>query len=84
MDGPMTRYQVPRGARADAEDNQNLYLIKNVGRMRLTYQVRVLAARAIDEGRRLVIVLPRGARVSGPLRAFIDITRPNVTIQRAP
>lgn len=78
----MTHHQVPRGTRADAEDSRNFYLIKNVRRMRLTYQVRLLALRALEEGKRLVIVLPKGAGLSDPLKAFITVTHPGIEIQR--
>ena len=78
----MTRHQVPRGTRADAEDSRSLYLIKNVRRMRLTYQIRLLALRALEEGKHLVIVVPKGAALSDPLKAFVAVTRPGIKIQR--
>ena len=63
-----TGHQVPRGARPDAETYDKLYLIKNVSELRATYQVRLLAYRAQQEGKKLVIRLPKGAKQHSSLR----------------
>ena len=43
-----TRHQVPRGAKADAERDGALFLLKNVSSLRLTYQIRLLTFLAKD------------------------------------
>jgi hypothetical protein len=35
-----------------------MYLIKNVSRLRATYQIRLLAFRAVDKGTQLVLRVP--------------------------
>ena len=68
MEFRYTQRRVPRGARADAEDAGNLYLLKNVPLLHATYQVRLLAYRARKEGRHLVLVLPPGSRMGASLK----------------
>lgn len=53
-----TRYQVPRGAMADAEAFNRMYLIKNVSSLRATYQIRLLAFKAVETGQQLVLRVP--------------------------
>lgn len=65
-----TSYQVPRSARADAEDNKTFYLFKNVTSLRLTYQIRVLTFMARDHGRKFVIRVPTNCEVAFTLKAF--------------
>lgn len=62
-----TRHQVPRGTRPDAEVADRLYLIKNVSVLRATYQVRLLAYRAGQSGKKLVIRMPRSAKLARDL-----------------
>jgi hypothetical protein len=63
-----TKHQVARGSRPDAEAWDALYLIKNVSELRATYQIRLLAYRATQERKKLVIRLPRGAKLHRTLR----------------
>lgn len=65
-----TRHQVARGARPDAERNDAYFLLKNVSSLRLTYQIRLLAFRAKDQGRKLVIRVPANCKVHPTLRDF--------------
>ncbi|MFM2475589.1 hypothetical protein, partial [Burkholderia cenocepacia] len=81
---PMTRGQVPRGARPDAVAQDRHVLIKHVTRLRCTYQIRVLTAAAARSGRRLVVVVPTGARLSPDLAAFVREHRPSIVIERRP
>src|SRR5712691_187171 len=53
-----TKGQVARGTRPDAEVGNKLYLLKKVGVLHATYQVRMLAFRAQQERRQLVIRVP--------------------------
>ena len=48
----------PRGARADAETDAAIYVIKNVLRLHATYQVRLLALKAAETGKKLVLKVP--------------------------
>lgn len=65
-----TKHQVARGARADAERNDGLYLFKNVSLLRLTYQIQLLVFRAKDTGRKLVIRIPANCKLHSSLRDF--------------
>ena len=65
-----TKHQVPRGARADAEQGDALFLLKNVSSLRLTYQIRLLTFRATDTGRRLTIRVPTRCIIHPSLRDF--------------
>jgi len=47
------------------------WLLKFVSRLRLTYQIRLLAFRAEHSRVRLVIRVPKGCRLSAPLRDFM-------------
>ena len=68
MEFRYTKHQVARGSRPDAESHDKLYLIKNVSELRATYQVRLLAFRALKEGKKLVLRLPKEAREHSSLR----------------
>jgi len=65
-----TRHQVARGTRADAERNDAFFLLKNVSSLRLTYQIRLLAFRAKEAGRKLVIRIPSTCKLHPTLREF--------------
>ena len=71
MDYRYTRHQVARGTRPDAEDRETLYLIKNVSTLRATYQVRLLTYRALHEGRKLVLRVPKHFKTSRSLRMLM-------------
>ena len=57
----------PRGTRADWASADEIGLFKRVSRLRATYQVRLLLYFAIEQGRRLVIVVPAGCFIDGAL-----------------
>ncbi|ESW89752.1 hypothetical protein X753_16725 [Mesorhizobium sp. LNJC399B00] len=78
----MTKWHVARGARADAEINNKIFLIKNVSEMRATYQVRLLLYRAVQEGTRLVLDLPKECKLSANLKALAKEHRRNFEITR--
>lgn len=42
----------------DAEAFNKMYLIKNVSKLRATYQIRLLAFRAVDKGTKLILRVP--------------------------
>ena len=82
-DAPYTRHQGPRGARPDAIHSNRMHLVKNVERLRLTYQIRLLTALAADRGMSLVLHVPAWTRVSGDLRAFVAEHPRILKIERA-
>lgn len=65
-----TRHQVARSTRADFEGNDAFFLLKNVSLLRLTYQIRLLAFRASQSGRKLVIRVPSSCKLHPGLRGF--------------
>lgn len=77
-----TRHQTPRGALADAETRDKLYMFKNVSGLRLTYQIRLMAFRASQENKKLVLRVPKGCKLDRALSAFIKDLRPTVQIER--
>ncbi|CAN7307427.1 hypothetical protein [Knoellia sp. LjRoot47] len=79
---PHTSGQVPRGARPDAVKDNWPHLIKNVSRLRCTYQIRVLTALAEDAGQRLVVVVPKGTRLSRDLTQFIRDHKASIRVDR--
>lgn len=60
-----TKHHFARGTRADAERQDAFFLLKNVSFLRLTYQIRLLASRALQSGRKLVIRVPSSADCTG-------------------
>jgi hypothetical protein len=55
-------------------DGDIWFLLKFVSRLRLTYQIRLLAFAAEQSGVRLVIRVPMTCRLSAPLRDFLRAT----------
>uniref|UniRef100_UPI001F3F9385 hypothetical protein n=1 Tax=Frateuria defendens TaxID=2219559 RepID=UPI001F3F9385 len=53
-----TRHQVARSAMPDAEVFNRMYLIKNVSKLRATYQIKLLAFRAVEKKMQLVLRVP--------------------------
>lgn len=83
MDFIYTRHQTPRGARADAEVGEKVYLIKSASQLRLTYQIRMLAYMAQTRGKKLVIQLPKHAKVHASLQDFVRDMAGLVKVERA-
>jgi hypothetical protein len=83
MDFRQTKHQVARGARPDGETFDKLLLIKRASELRATYQIRLLAYRAVQEGRRLVIEVPKECKVHDSVRELTKQYPRNVTIVRA-
>ena len=76
------KHQVARGTRPDAETFDKLLLVKRASELRATYQIRLLAYRAVQEGRKLVIEVPKECKVHGDLRELTKQYPKNVTIVR--
>jgi hypothetical protein len=77
-----TKHQTPRGARADAEVGDNLYLIKSVSQLRLTYQIKMLTYMAQMRNKKLIIRLPKAARVHESLKTFVSDMDGLIKIER--
>jgi len=67
MNNPPSSSGVPRGTRPDAETAEKIFLIKNVSVLRATYQVRLLALKAVEQGKKLVLKVPQACRFDGSL-----------------
>lgn len=78
-----TKHQVARGARADAEQNERLYLFKHVDTLRATYQIRWLAEEAERRGTKLVLRVPKACRIAPSLSAFRREHPKIISIERA-
>jgi len=75
-----TKHQVARGALPDAKSGDKIYLIKNVSRMRATYQVRLLAFMATETRRKLVILVPKSCEIDQTLRELMKLLPKTVQI----
>jgi hypothetical protein len=83
MERKQTRHQVARGTRPDAETFDKLFLIKRASELRATYQIRLLTYRASQEGKKLVIEVPKECKIHGGLRELTKQHSKYVTIVRA-
>ena len=64
----------PRGARPDAETTSAIYLIKNVSSLRATYQIRLLALKAAETGKKLVLKVPAACAFDPALQGLVKET----------
>ena len=83
MQNRQTRHQTPRGALADSVTQDRLVLVKNVSRIRATYQIRLLAFRAAETGAKLVIFVPKHCTIDRTLRALMRELPKAILIERA-
>lgn len=82
MDFVYTKHHTPRGARPDAEVGEKVYLIKNTLHLRLTYQIKVLAYMAQSRNKKLIIRLPKDAKIHPSLKEFVSSVASLVKIER--
>lgn len=73
-----TRHQVPRGARPDSEKLNHMYLFKNVSKLRATYQIRLLAFKAVDRKLKLVLRVPAACEFDPSLVKLMEICKRSV------
>jgi hypothetical protein len=73
-----TRHQVPRGSCPDAETIDKIYLIKNVSMLRATYQVRLLAFKATESRKKLMLKVPKTCQFHASLKELIKTTTPTI------
>jgi len=69
----LTSGQVPRDTQADAEHFNIWYLFKRVGKLRATYQIRLLAFRAVAQGTQLILAVPRECEFDASLLKLMKI-----------
>lgn len=74
MEPKLTRHQVPRGTRPDAETSNAIYVIKNVSTLRATYQIRLLAFKSGQLRKKLVLKVPHKCVFHSALEELIDST----------
>jgi len=67
-----TKYQVARSAKPDGERFNVMYLIKNVQKLRATYQIKLLAFRAVDKKMKLVLRVPASCEFDSSLQDLIE------------
>lgn len=66
----------------DAGGGNKIYLIKNVGEMRLTYQIKMLAFMASEQSRKLIVQIPKQATIHASLREFVKNSEGRVKVER--
>lgn len=81
MDFKHTKHQVARGTRPDAIEGDTLILLKRLGLLRATYQVRLLIFMAHQQQLKLRIMLPKAAKLDPALRALVA-AHPFVKVER--
>jgi hypothetical protein len=74
MEVKYTKHQVARGAAPDGERFNVMYLVKNVPKLRATYQIRVLAFRAVEKKMKLVLRVPASCEFDDSLQGLIRVT----------
>jgi hypothetical protein len=72
METKYTKHQVARSAKPDGKEFNVMYLIKNVPRLRATYQIRMLAFRAVNKKIKLVLRVPASCEFDSSLRDLIE------------
>jgi hypothetical protein len=82
MNYRQTKHQVARGAFPDAQQQDKIYLFKNVSTLRATYQVRLLAYLASEVGKKLIIDVPQHFRPHSSLSSLMKEFPKTVYIKR--
>ena len=71
MEFRMTKKQVARGTRADAETHNQLHVLKSASELRATYQIRLLLYRAQRENKKLILNVKQGCTFHDDLKALL-------------
>ena len=77
-----TKHPVIRGTRADAESADEILLIKNVSLLRATYQIRLLAFKAVQTRKTLVITVPKRCEIHPSLRDLMSQVPEKIRLRR--
>jgi hypothetical protein len=83
MEFRQTKHQVARGTRADGETFDRMVLVKRTSELRATYQIRLLTYRAVQEGKKVIIEVPKACRIHSSLLGLAREYRKSLTIVRA-
>lgn len=78
-----TKHQVARGTLPDAETYNKLILIKRCSELRATYQIKLLIYLAYQKQKKLVIELPKGAKIHNSLKELRKQHPKHVNIERS-
>jgi hypothetical protein len=68
MEFKYTKHQVARGVLPDAETSDKIILLKRCSELRATYQIKLLAYLAYQKQKKLVIELPKNAKIHNSLK----------------
>ena len=71
MEQKYTRHQALRSAMPDAEKFNTMYLIKLAPHLRATYQIRLLAFKAVENRQKLVLKVPAQCTFSEGLNELL-------------
>jgi len=77
-----TKHQIPRGVLSDAETANEIVVIKYVSMLRATYQIRLLAFKAYDTGKKLVLTVRKDCQIHPTLRELSERLPMNIRIKR--
>ena len=77
-----TKHQVSRGSRPDAAAHDKIVLIKRCSELRATYQIRLLTYMAKQQGRKLVIELPKESKIHKSLRELKKTAGATLRVER--
>lgn len=83
MEFKHTKHQVARGSLPDAETHNKIILIKRCSELRVTYQIKLLTYLAHQKQKKLVIELPKGAKIHRSLKEFRKQHSKLIKIERA-
>lgn len=82
MDFELTKRQVARGARPDAETHDKIHILKSALELRATYQIRLLLYRALQEGKKLTLNVKKDCNFHDDLKSLVKEHRPNIEVVR--
>lgn len=82
MEFKMTKHQVARATRPDAETYDKIHLFKNTLMLRATYQVRLLLFKAVLEERKFVINVKKECIFCDDLKDLVKRHRNIIEIVR--
>jgi hypothetical protein len=83
MNYHQTKHQVARGAFPDAQNQDKIYLFKNVSTLRATYQVRLLTYLAAETGKKLIINVPSHCKLHPSLSQLTKEFPKAIRIEKA-
>ena len=83
MNYRQTKHQVARGAFPDAQNQDKIYLFKNVSTLRATYQVRLLTYLAAEAGKKLIIDVPSNFKPHPSLSQLAKEFSKTIRIEKA-